>query len=74
MVSNHQGYRAFHRGRDPQSNTTERKRTKNGSLEMVEVDSPLLVWKNESEGGYADRSLADDLDKSPRNQTEKRHG
>ena len=37
MVSNHQGYRAFHRGRDPQSNTTERKRTKNGRLKMVEV-------------------------------------
>lgn len=37
---------------------------KNGSLEMV-GDSPISVWKNESEGGYADRSSADDLDKSP---------
>lgn len=36
MVSNHQGYRAFHRS-DPQSNMNARKRTKNGSLEMVEA-------------------------------------
>ena len=36
MVANLQGYRAFHRGSDPQSNMTGRKQT-NGSLEMVEA-------------------------------------